>query len=69
MKTDWLKQEAHVLTTSTYGLAVMKGQVISVATNIGSPVRIFFSPVLPKFLMDLILAAPKRNTYCRPIPL
>jgi len=39
VKTDWLKQETHILTTSPYGIAVMKGQVISVATNIGSPPR------------------------------
>lgn len=38
-KTDWVKQEAQVLTTSPYGLAIMKGPVISVLTNIGSPPR------------------------------
>jgi alpha-amylase len=35
--TDWVKQETQVLTTSQYGIAVMKGDVISIATNIGSP--------------------------------
>lgn len=37
--TDWVKQEAQILTTSPYGLAIMKGPVISVVTNIGSPPR------------------------------
>jgi len=36
-KTDWLKQETHILTSSPYGIAVIKGQVITIATNIGSP--------------------------------
>jgi len=35
--TDWLKQETQVLTTSPYGMGVMKGPVISIVTNIGSP--------------------------------
>jgi len=37
--TDWVKQEAQILTTSPYGVAIMKGPVISVVTNIGSPSR------------------------------
>ncbi|KAG5637710.1 hypothetical protein H0H81_003474 [Sphagnurus paluster] len=36
--TEWLKQETQVLTTSPHGIAVMKGDIISVVTNIGSPV-------------------------------
>ncbi|CAL1703970.1 unnamed protein product [Somion occarium] len=35
--TDWLHSRAEVLTTSAHGLAIMKGDVISVLTNIGSP--------------------------------
>ncbi|KAJ3486824.1 hypothetical protein NLJ89_g11774 [Agrocybe chaxingu] len=35
--TDWVKQEAELLTTSPYGFALMKGSVISILTNIGSP--------------------------------
>jgi len=35
--TDWVKQETKILTTSPYGLAIIKGPVISVVTNIGSP--------------------------------
>jgi alpha-amylase len=35
--TDWVKQEAQILTTSPYGVALMKGSVISIMTNIGSP--------------------------------
>ncbi|TFK42785.1 glycoside hydrolase family 13 protein [Crucibulum laeve] len=35
--TDWLKQETNVLTTSPYGMGIMKGSVISIVTNIGSP--------------------------------
>lgn len=35
--TDWAKQETQILTTSPYGIAIMKGPVISVLTNIGSP--------------------------------
>ncbi|KXN90497.1 Alpha-amylase 1 [Leucoagaricus sp. SymC.cos] len=35
--TDWLKQETRILTSGPVGLAVMKGQVISIATSIGSP--------------------------------
>ncbi|RDB21011.1 Alpha-amylase 1 [Hypsizygus marmoreus] len=35
--TGWLKQATAILTTSPYGIAVMKGEIISVVTNIGSP--------------------------------
>ncbi|KIY43712.1 glycoside hydrolase family 13 protein [Fistulina hepatica ATCC 64428] len=35
--TDWVWQETEVLTTSEYGIAIMKGDVISILTNIGSP--------------------------------
>lgn len=38
--TDWVTQEAQILTTSPYGLAIMKGPVISIVTNIGSPVHL-----------------------------
>ncbi|KAG6832728.1 hypothetical protein H0H92_012300 [Tricholoma furcatifolium] len=36
---NWLKQETKILAISPYGIAVMKGDIISVATNIGSPPR------------------------------
>ncbi|KAF9001959.1 glycoside hydrolase family 13 protein [Cyathus striatus] len=35
--TDWLKSETRILTSSPYGLGVMKGSVVSIVTNIGSP--------------------------------
>lgn len=35
--TDWAKQEAQILTSSPYGLGIMKGPVVSIVTNIGSP--------------------------------
>ncbi|CCM03833.1 uncharacterized protein FIBRA_05982 [Fibroporia radiculosa] len=35
--TGWLKSQAEVLTTGPYGLAIMKGQVVTILTNIGSP--------------------------------
>ncbi|KJA27291.1 glycoside hydrolase family 13 protein [Hypholoma sublateritium FD-334 SS-4] len=35
--TSWATQQAQILTTSTYGIAIMKGPVISIMTNIGSP--------------------------------
>ncbi|KDR81372.1 hypothetical protein GALMADRAFT_239237 [Galerina marginata CBS 339.88] len=35
--TDWAKQEAQILTSSPYGIAIMKGPVVSILTNIGSP--------------------------------
>ncbi|KAG6874321.1 hypothetical protein C0995_001546 [Termitomyces sp. Mi166 len=35
--TDWVSQQAEILTKSPYGLAVKKGDIISVVTNIGSP--------------------------------
>ena len=38
--TDWAKQETQVMTTSPYGIAIMKGPVVTIMTNIGSPVRI-----------------------------
>lgn len=37
VKTDWLQQDSRVLATSSLGIVVMRGQVITVATNIGSP--------------------------------
>lgn len=36
--TTFATDETQVLTESPYGLAIMKGQVISIMTNIGSPV-------------------------------
>jgi len=35
--TDWVTQEAQILTSSPYGVGIMKGPVVSVVTNIGSP--------------------------------
>ncbi|KAH9483823.1 Alpha-amylase A [Psilocybe cubensis] len=35
--TDWATQEAQILTAGPQGLAIMKGPVISIVTNIGSP--------------------------------
>ncbi|KAF9459363.1 glycoside hydrolase family 13 protein [Collybia nuda] len=35
--TDWLLQETEILTSSPHGIAIKKGDVISVTTNIGSP--------------------------------
>ncbi|PPQ74193.1 hypothetical protein CVT26_004490 [Gymnopilus dilepis] len=35
--TDWVKQDAQILTSSPYGIGIMKGPVISILTNIGSP--------------------------------
>ncbi|KAH6918774.1 alpha-amylase [Coprinopsis sp. MPI-PUGE-AT-0042] len=35
--TDWLKQETQILTTSPQGVAFLKGNVVSILTNIGSP--------------------------------
>jgi len=37
--TDWVKQEAQILTLSPQGMAIMKGPVISIVTNIGSPAQ------------------------------
>lgn len=37
--TDWAKNPTQVLTSSPYGIAILKGGVISVMTNIGSPPR------------------------------
>lgn len=34
---NWLHSETQVLTTSAHGLAIMKGPIISIMTNIGSP--------------------------------
>ncbi|THH31745.1 hypothetical protein EUX98_g2435 [Antrodiella citrinella] len=34
---DWLHSDVQVLTTDEHGLAIMKGEVVSVLTNIGSP--------------------------------
>lgn len=36
-KTDWLHSRAEVLTTDAHGLGIMKGDVISILTNLGSP--------------------------------
>lgn len=36
-KDDWLKSKTEVLTVSEHGIAVIKGSVISILTNIGSP--------------------------------
>ncbi|KAH0584101.1 hypothetical protein H2248_009671 [Termitomyces sp. 'cryptogamus'] len=35
--TNWTSQQTEILTISPYGLAVKKGDIISVVTNIGSP--------------------------------
>jgi len=35
--TNWATQEAQILTSSPQGLAIMKGPVVSIVTNIGSP--------------------------------
>ncbi|KAF9052781.1 alpha-amylase [Panaeolus papilionaceus] len=35
--TDWVTQSAELLTSSPYGVAIMKGPVITIVTNIGSP--------------------------------
>ncbi|KAF9532429.1 glycoside hydrolase family 13 protein [Crepidotus variabilis] len=37
--TDWVKQPVQVMTASPEGIAIMKGPVISILTNIGSPPR------------------------------
>lgn len=37
-QTDWAKTPAQVLTTEPDGIAIMKGEVLSILTNIGSPV-------------------------------
>jgi len=34
---DWLHEDTQILTLSPYGIAIMKGSVISILTNIGSP--------------------------------
>ncbi|KAF5373004.1 hypothetical protein D9758_001764 [Tetrapyrgos nigripes] len=36
-KTEWATAEAQVLTSSQYGIAFQKGDVLSILTNIGSP--------------------------------
>ncbi|PFH49092.1 glycoside hydrolase family 13 protein [Amanita thiersii Skay4041] len=35
--TDWLHQETQIITTTNHSIALVKGSVITVATNIGSP--------------------------------
>ncbi|TDL27217.1 alpha-amylase [Rickenella mellea] len=37
--SNWLKSETQILTATTKGIALSKGNVITVLTNIGSPVR------------------------------
>lgn len=39
-QTDWAKTPAQVLTTEPDGIAIMKGEVLSILTNIGSPVSL-----------------------------
>ncbi|KAF8163067.1 glycoside hydrolase family 13 protein [Crassisporium funariophilum] len=58
--TDWAKQGTQILTTSQYGIAIMKGPVISVVTNIGSPPQngthiAVNSPYTPGFALTNIL--------------
>ena len=36
--TDWVTRPTDVLTVSENGIGVMKGPVVSILTNIGSPV-------------------------------
>lgn len=38
--SGWLHQPAQLLTTSPWGIAIMKGDVISIMTTVGSPVRV-----------------------------
>jgi len=37
--TQWATTQMQVLTASPYGIATLKGDVVSIMTNIGSPVR------------------------------
>lgn len=37
-KSGWLNSSAEVLSTSPYGIGIMKGEVVTILTNIGSPV-------------------------------
>jgi alpha-amylase len=38
-KADWVQKPTEVLTSSPHGIAILKGSVISVMTNIGSPAQ------------------------------
>ncbi|KAK0448344.1 glycoside hydrolase family 13 protein [Desarmillaria tabescens] len=38
-QTDWLTSETEILTQSPHGVAIMKGPVITILTNIGSPAQ------------------------------
>ena len=37
--TDWAQSRTQVLHVTTEGIALMKGNVVTILTNIGSPVR------------------------------
>lgn len=47
--STWLYSSANVLATTEYGIAIMKGDVISIITNIGSPPRNVSIPVYTHF--------------------
>lgn len=44
VQTSWLNSTTQVLTTEPDGISIMRGNVITILTNIGSPVRIVQSP-------------------------
>ncbi|KAJ2931426.1 hypothetical protein H1R20_g5722, partial [Candolleomyces eurysporus] len=45
--TDWAKSKTTILTTSPHGFAFLKGSVISIMTNIGSPPGVHISVKTP----------------------
>ncbi|KAI0928231.1 hypothetical protein AcW1_005538 [Taiwanofungus camphoratus] len=52
-KSGWLNSSAEVLSTSPYGIGIMKGEVVTILTNIGSPpqnVSIAVYTPLPRLL-------------------
>lgn len=50
---NWLNSTTEVLTTTDYGLAIMKGPVISIMTNIGSPPQNLSLPVYTPYAGNL----------------
>ena len=60
--TDWAKQETQMLTAAPEGVVIMKGPVISILTNIGSPVCQNLLPILSIFLTHVL--AKKQYVHC-----
>jgi alpha-amylase len=63
--TNWAQSRTQVLHATSHGLAIMKGDVVTIVTNIGSPVR-FESKGLDPYSLYVICS--RKTQACLHIP-